>query len=86
MPNVTILQISSNDIKFINEMQPWIDVKNIKGIRNIHSVTCQDGSHVQLWSHSKATEPVFQTWYTPTWDIVSFNQDILSMKLVKVKN
>ena len=67
MPNVTVLHISNNEIiEFIDKEQPWVNVNNVKGIRNVHSITCKDDTHVQLWSYAKSIEPVFETWYTDT--------------------
>lgn len=59
---------------------------SVKGICKVHNIICHDGSHVQVFSHAKSIKPIFESWYTDTWSIVSFHQDIFCIKLVNGQN
>ena len=58
-------------------------MNDVKGKRNVHSITCKDGTHVQLWSHAQSVDRVYETWYTDTWSVVCFYKDIMRIKLAK---
>ncbi|CAL4130964.1 unnamed protein product [Meganyctiphanes norvegica] len=84
MPNVNVLHVSNTEIAhFVNEKKPWNHINDIQGIRSVHCVSCKDGTHVQLWSHAKAVEPLFETWYPDTWSVVSFHKERMCIKLSK---
>ena len=58
-------------------------MNDVKGKRNVHSITCKDGTHVRLWLHAKSVDPVYETWYTDTWSVVCFDKVIMCIKLAK---
>ena len=82
MPNVSVMHVDESEvINTINEIQPWNNVNNIKGIRDAHCISCKDGIHIQIWPHAKSLEFIVETWYPDIWNVVKIDKNKMSIKL-----
>ena len=70
--------------QFITAECPWNNVKCIKGIRDSHVLSTNDGVQIEMYAHDIAVNKLNEVWYTENWKNVNNGGDKLCIKLLKI--
>ena len=72
MPNVTVMHVQEYEIdQFITAVCIWNNVKCIKGIRDTHVLSTNDGVQIEMYAHDIAVNKLNEVWYTDSWKIIN---------------